>query len=122
MIHELSGLRVFIVFVDSLLMREPLITHPCGSELMAQQAVSTDPDHSRFLLALPIVGGFKRDGKASVPRFFMETVCLWFDSVELPKWLNSVSGTQKSAKSNPSCLVEGTFSIGWHWGFKCSEC
>ena len=44
------------------------------------------------------------------------------DSVELPKWLNSVSGTKNSAKSNPSCLVEGTLSIGWHWGFKCSEC
>ena len=44
------------------------------------------------------------------------------DSVELPKWLNSVSGTKKSAKSNPSCLVEGTLSIGWHWGFECSEC
>ena len=44
------------------------------------------------------------------------------DSVELPKWLNSVSGTKKSAKSNPSCLVEGTLSIGWHWGLECSEC
>ena len=44
------------------------------------------------------------------------------DSIELPKWLNSVSGTKKSAKSNPCCLVEGTLSIGWHWGFECSEC
>ena len=44
------------------------------------------------------------------------------DSVELPKWLNSVSGTKKSAKSNPSCLVEGTLSIGWHWGSECSKC
>ena len=44
------------------------------------------------------------------------------DSIELPKWLNSVSGTKKSAKSNPSCLVEGILSIGWHWGFECSKC
>ena len=44
------------------------------------------------------------------------------DSVELPKWLNSVSGTKKSAKTNPSCLVEGTLSIGWHWDFERSKC
>ena len=42
---------------DSLRMREPLITHPCGSALTAGWAVSTDPDHSRFLPALPIVRG-----------------------------------------------------------------
>ena len=48
--------------------------------------------------------------------------CFVGDSVELPKWLNSASGTKKSPKSNPSCLVEGTLSIGWHWGFECSKC
>ena len=53
---------------------------------------------------------------------FLSMFSIFGDSVELPKWLNTVSGTKKSAKSNPSCLVEGTLSIGCHWGFECSKC
>ena len=63
----------------------------------------------------------RRDGETE--RGFLRLIGeLIGDSVELPKWLNTVSGTKKSAKSNPSCLVEGTLSIGCHWGFECAEC
>ena len=44
------------------------------------------------------------------------------DSVELPKWFTSGSGTKKSAKSIFFWLVEGSLSIGCNLGSKCSEC
>ena len=44
------------------------------------------------------------------------------DSVELPKWLKSGSGTKKSAKSIFFWLVEGSLSIGCNLGSECSEC
>ena len=44
------------------------------------------------------------------------------DSVELPKWFNSRSGTKKSAKSIFLWLVEGSLSIGCNLGSECLEC